>query len=186
MRYLLELGDSMKSGGLSDDGDDDLEMIDDDLKAEDIDDEDEDEDESNPPPGTDGPGLGGLVKPKLEPGVDASGGVSAVVTMPGPTPTPTVGLMVAGGHAPGTMQPVAVTNGAGTGIVWITSAAAPLLGLQQPPPAPPPLYSIKQLNNSQEVANSAHSASSDSNDSSDEKMMITLGTDDQDQSIESN
>nr|XP_029728523.1 polyhomeotic-proximal chromatin protein isoform X5 [Aedes albopictus] len=38
----------------------------------------------------------------------------------------------------------------------------------------------------EEVANSAHSASSDSNDSSDEKMMITLGNDDQDQSIESN
>lgn len=146
-----QLGDSMKSGGLSDDGDDDLEMIDDDMKAEEIDDDEEDDEDLSPMPETVTPGLGNLVKPKLEPGVDGPGGVSAVVTMTGPTSTPTVGLMVAGGHAAGTMQPVAVTNGTGTGIVWITSGATPLLGLQQPPPAPPPLYSIKQLNNSQVV-----------------------------------
>lgn len=144
-----QLGDSMKSGGLSDDGDDDMEMMDDDMKAEDMDDDEDDEEDLNSPPETVGPGLGNLIKPKLESGVDGPGGVSAVVTMSGPTPTPTVGLMVAGGHAAGTMQPVAVTNGNGTGIVWITSGS--LLGLQQPPPAPPPLYSIKQLNNSQVV-----------------------------------
>lgn len=175
----------MKSGGLSDDGEDDLEMADDDMK--DMDDDDEDDDDSIPG----GPGvMSHLVKPKLEPGVAESGGdVSVAVTMSGHGPGPPVGLMVAGGHTAGQMQPVAVTNGNGTGIVWIASGSGPLIGLQsqqQGTPAPPPLYSIKQLNNAQEITNSAHSASSDSNDSSDEKMMITLGNEDQDQSIESN
>lgn len=175
----------MKSSGLSDDGEDDLDMADDDLK--DIDDEDEDDDDPLPP---EPEVITHLLKPKLEPGVpEAGNGVSVAVTMPGQTPATPVGLMVAGGHAGGTMQPVAVTNGAGTGIIWIASGSGPLLGLQHPQqgaPAPPPLYSIKQLNNAQELASSVHSASSDSNDSSDEKMMITLGNDDQDQSIESN
>nr|XP_029728518.1 transcription factor Sp4 isoform X4 [Aedes albopictus] len=186
VRYLLELGDSMKSSGLSDDGEDDLEMADDDMK--DLDDEDEDDDDSLP--GAPEVVSHHLIKPKLEPGVVEPGGdVSVAVTMSGHGPGPPVGLMVAGGHAAGQMQPVAVTNANGTGIVWIASGSGPLIGLQsqqQGAPAPPPLYSIKQLNNAQEVANSAHSASSDSNDSSDEKMMITLGNDDQDQSIESN
>ncbi|XP_021710247.1 transcription factor Sp4 isoform X3 [Aedes aegypti] len=185
VHYLYELGESMKSGGLSDDGEDDLEMADDDMK--DMDDDDEDDDDSIPG----GPGvMSHLVKPKLEPGVAESGGdVSVAVTMSGHGPGPPVGLMVAGGHTAGQMQPVAVTNGNGTGIVWIASGSGPLIGLQsqqQGTPAPPPLYSIKQLNNAQEITNSAHSASSDSNDSSDEKMMITLGNEDQDQSIESN
>ncbi|KXJ74028.1 hypothetical protein RP20_CCG014229 [Aedes albopictus] len=186
VRYLLELGDSMKSSGLSDDGEDDLEMADDDMK--DLDDEDEDDDDSLP--GAPEVVSHHLIKPKLEPVVVEPGGdVSVAVTMSGHGPGPPVGLMVAGGHAAGQMQPVAVTNANGTGIVWIASGSGPLIGLQsqqQGAPAPPPLYSIKQLNNAQEVANSAHSASSDSNDSSDEKMMITLGNDDQDQSIESN
>uniref|UniRef100_A0A1Q3F424 Putative sp5 transcription factor n=1 Tax=Culex tarsalis TaxID=7177 RepID=A0A1Q3F424_CULTA len=178
VRYLLELGDSMKSGGLSDEGEeDDMDMdMDEDLKAE-------DDEDSDPVP------LGQLAKPKLEPGIPQVPGprpAMAVTTLSGPAPT--MGLMMAGGPAgaaAGSVQPVAVSNGSGTGIVWIASGS--LLGLQQqPPPLPPPLYSIKQLNNSQEVANSAASASSDSNDSSDEKMMITLGNDDADQSIDSN
>lgn len=167
VRYLLELGDSMKSGGLSDEGEeDDLDMMaDEDLKPE-------DDEDSDPVP------LEQLAKPKLEPGMPQSAG-----------PNSAMGMMVAGGPGSaaataGTVQPVAVSNGSSTGIVWIASGS--LLGLQQPPPLPPPLYSIKQLNNSQEVANSAASASSDSNDSSDEKMMITLGNDDADQSIDSN
>lgn len=170
MRYLLELGDSMKSGGLSDDGEDDLDMdmADEDLKA------DDDEDDEDDPV----PALGQLVKPKLEPGQPGSRPMTTVTTA---VPTSAVGMMA--GAAGGTVQPVAVTNGSSTGIVWIASGS--LVGLQPPPP-PPPLYSIKQLNNSQEVANSAASASSDSNDSSDEKMMITLGNDDADQSIDSN
>lgn len=185
VRYLLELGDSMKSGGMSDEGEeddlDDMMVDEEDLKAEDGEDDCED-----PVP------LGQLAKPKLEPGMphgDTGPRPMAVTTLSGPNSA--MGLMVAGGPggaagaaAAGTVQPVAVSNGSSTGIVWIASGS--LLGLQQPQPQPPPLYSIKQLNNSQEVANSAASASSDSNDSSDEKMMITLGNDDADQSIDSN
>ncbi|XP_038118613.1 transcription factor btd-like [Culex quinquefasciatus] len=177
VRYLLELGDSMKSGGLSDEGEeDDMDMDEEDLKPEEEDDED-----SDPVP------LGQLAKPKLEPGMPQRPAAMAVTTLS--SPNSAMGLMMAGGPGgatAGTVQPVAVSNGSSTGIVWIASGS--LLGLQQPqpPPPPPPLYSIKQLNNSQEVANSAASASSDSNDSSDEKMMITLGNDDADQSIDSN
>lgn len=53
-------------------------------------------------------------------------------------------------------------------------------------PQPPTLYSIKQLNYSQEAATSTQSASSDSNDSCDEKMMITIAGDDQDVGDNSN
>lgn len=176
VRYLLELGDSMKSGGLSDDGEEDLDMdMDEDLKADDEDDEDDPV-----------PALEHFTKPKLEPGQPRP--MTTVTTVPAAAvQTSAVGMMAGATAAGGTVQPVAVTNGSSTGIVWIASGS--LLGLQQqgqPPPLPPPLYSIKQLNNSQEVANSAASASSDSNDSSDEKMMITLGNDDADQSIDSN
>lgn len=147
MRYLLELGDSMKSGGLSDDGEEDLDMdmMDEDLKAD-----DDEEDEDDPVPA-----LGQLVKPKVEPGQPASRPMTTVTTA---VPTSAVGMMAgAAAAAGGTVQPVAVTNGSSTGIVWIASGS--LFGLQQqqqqqqgqPPPPPPPLYSIKQLNNSQVV-----------------------------------
>lgn len=125
----IQLGDSMKSGGLSDEGEDDLDMADEDLKME-----DDDDDDSIP--------MEHLSKPKLEPDVSISSANPSAIS--GPTPTSTVGLMVASNPA---TQPVAMTNG--TGIVWI--ASAPLLGLPQPTPPPPPLYSIKQLNNTQVI-----------------------------------
>lgn len=139
--FDLQLGDSMKSGGLSDEGEeDDMDMDEEDLKPEEEDDED-----SDPVP------LGQLAKPKLEPGMPQRPAAMAVTTLSGPNSA--MGLMMAGGPggaAAGTVQPVAVSNGSSTGIVWIASGS--LLGLQQPqPPPPPPLYSIKQLNNSQVV-----------------------------------
>lgn len=138
----IQLGDSMKSGGLSDEGEeDDMDMDEEDLKPEEEDDED-----SDPVP------LGQLAKPKLEPGMPQRPAAMAVTTLS--SPNSAMGLMMAGGPggaaAAGTVQPVAVSNGSSTGIVWIASGS--LLGLQQPqPPPPPPLYSIKQLNNSQVV-----------------------------------
>lgn len=131
----------MKSGGLSDEGEEDDLDMDEDLKAE-------DDEDSDPVP------LGQLAKPKLEPGMPQAPGprpAMAVTTLSGSAPT--MGLMMAGGPggaAAGSVQPVAVSNGSSTGIVWIASSS--LLGLQQQPqPPPPPLYSIKQLNNSQVV-----------------------------------
>lgn len=138
----IQLGDSMKSGGLSDEGEeDDMDMDEEDLKPEEEDDED-----SDPVP------LGQLAKPKLEPGMPQRPAAMAVTTLS--SPNSAMGLMMAGGPGgatAGTVQPVAVSNGSSTGIVWIASGS--LLGLQQPqpPPPPPPLYSIKQLNNSQVV-----------------------------------
>ncbi|XP_055612535.1 early growth response protein 1-like isoform X1 [Uranotaenia lowii] len=195
VRYILENDlqycDQLKGGGgFSDDGEEDM---DDDYELRADDEEDEEE------PGEIPAAMPAKVKQEPPNPIGPSGQVP-------------MGMMItaAGAHpgGPTTVQPMAVSNGAGgTGIVWIASPA--LMGMQQQqqqeqvqqqqaqqqqqqqqnaPPLPPPLYSIKQLNNAQEVANSAHSASSDSNDSSDEKMMITLGNsgDDPDQSIESN
>lgn len=64
-------------------------------------------------------------------------------------------------------------------IIWMPAGAGGV-------PQPPTLYSIKQLNYSQEAATSTQSASSDSNDSCDEKMMITIAGDDQDVGENSN